>query len=216
MIMRTKTQNTSAKSNATAQLRHEMSVRLRKFQKTCKEQQKAIEVNLRQTKKELMDLLELTPVSKTTKKAKPVQKVDEVKRISSKIVREPKIKTSIAETHFTTDETNEDSDIMKISHDNLFIEGLKKIGKPATTREIAEMIRTIEPRKRRLTTKRKKIFMQIVYNTARHLFTNNVLTRTPIGEKSFAYSLAEWGDSEKEPNKVKRSVGRPRKEKVAA
>jgi hypothetical protein len=80
----------------------------------------------------------------------------------------------------------------KINGDKFFLEALRQIGRPATTKEVAQRLRKIEPAVKKIARNREK-YMQMLYTSASHLSKEGVVQRNPIGHRIFEYSLKDWG-----------------------
>lgn len=74
---------------------------------------------------------------------------------------------------------------------DVFLEALKKIGRPSTTNEIANRMRKFNPTFSNLANNKKQ-FMQLLYNNASQLSKNGTIIRTPISKRTFEYSLRDW------------------------
>lgn len=76
----------------------------------------------------------------------------------------------------------------KKSNNEFFLESLKQIGRPATTWEIANRLKKLNPYFKSLS-RDKKRFMQVVYSSAYQLSKEGLLKRKPLGKKSFEYTV---------------------------
>lgn len=79
----------------------------------------------------------------------------------------------------------------KTQYDYL-ISSLKKIGKAATTDEIAKALRKENAKFRTMASRKPKSFMQFIYSAVSHLSNKGLLNKVSINEKAYAYSLPEW------------------------
>jgi len=79
-----------------------------------------------------------------------------------------------------------DKEFKKFKYE-LFLDGLKQIGRPAMTKEIAQ--RLIKNPQFKSITRNKKRFMQFLYSSVSHFVKQGILKRKPVGEKSYEYSL---------------------------
>lgn len=80
----------------------------------------------------------------------------------------------------------------KLNGDKFFLEALRQIGRPATTKEVAQRLRKIEPAVKKIARNREK-YMQLLYTSASHLSKEGVINRNQIGHRLFEYSLKDWG-----------------------
>ncbi len=93
----------------------------------------------------------------------------------------------------TTHTHTPDASMLKLKYalgDKIFIDTLKQLGKPSLTTEIAEHVKP-SPQVKKIA-KNKKCLMRMMYNSAFNLSRNGEVQRTPVGKKSFEYSLVEW------------------------
>jgi hypothetical protein len=94
-------------------------------------------------------------------------------------------KPSIIDEHLGKKNTNE-----------YFVEALRQIGKPASSLEISKQLKTINPHFEALS-KKKKIFMQLVYSCASHLSKDKTIKRLKVGKGSYEYALNDFAAKNK-------------------
>lgn len=105
------------------------------------------------------------------------------------------------------------------TNNDFFLDSLRKIGKPATSWEISNVLKKANAHFKKLA-KNKKGFMQLVYSSASLLSKEGVIKRIPLGEGSFEYALHDWNapatsqENKKETNgqfliEVLQQIGHP-------
>lgn len=97
----------------------------------------------------------------------------------------------------------------KTNGDKIFLDTLREIGRPSTTREIAQRLKKIDPAIKKVARNKEK-FMQLLYTSASHLSKEGVINRNQIGHRLYEYSLKDWNKDGS--NKIK---GRKRHAKAA-
>lgn len=93
---------------------------------------------------------------------------------------------------------NKDAKVLKLKYalgDRLFLDTLKNIGKPALTSEVADRLRKANPDVIKKIATNKKKFMRAMYISAFNLSKHGQVKRTPVGKKSYEYSLNEWNSN---------------------
>jgi hypothetical protein len=79
---------------------------------------------------------------------------------------------------------------------DFLMSSLKKIGRAATTDEIAKALRKENVKFRTMATRKPKSFMQFIYSAVSHLSNKGLLNKYSVNEKAFKYALPEWSNSE--------------------
>lgn len=90
----------------------------------------------------------------------------------------------------------------KENNGTILIDALKKIGRPATSAEIAKRMRKFNPTFNHLA-KNKKQFMQLIYTNASQLSRDGIIVRRPISDRIFEYALKEWDGQKPDSDKSK-------------
>lgn len=75
----------------------------------------------------------------------------------------------------------------------MFLEALRKIGRPAMTKEIAARFKIIHPKAS--LPKTKTSLMQQLYNSASYLSKEGIIERRPVGSRSYEYSIKKEEDT---------------------
>lgn len=78
-----------------------------------------------------------------------------------------------------------------INGDKMFIDTLRQIGRPSTTREIAQRLKKIDPAVKKIARNKEK-FMQLLYTAASHLSKEGVVKRNQVGHRMYEYALKDW------------------------
>lgn len=105
------------------------------------------------------------------------------------------------------------------TNNDFFLDSLRKIGRPATSWEISNVLKKANPHFKKLS-RNKKGFMQLVYSSASLLSKEGVIKRIPLGEGSYEYALHDWNapvtsQENKKPNngqfliEVLQQIGHP-------
>lgn len=75
----------------------------------------------------------------------------------------------------------------KMSRYQVFLDVLKHVGRPVTTREIANRVKSIHPEIKIS----KNMLIKQMYNSASYLSKEGIITRVPVGKRMFEYSLKD-------------------------
>ena len=94
------------------------------------------------------------------------------KKTTSKIEAEPKQSKTVAGS-------------------NVFLDVLKFIGRPSTTREIAGRLKMVHPEIKLP----KLVLMQQLYNSASYLNKEGLINKHPVGKRQFEYSISESAEA---------------------
>lgn len=101
------------------------------------------------------------------------------------------IQNKMVETKHSEVELSGAKQKKKTNYD-FFISALNKIGKPATTHDIAAGLKKLDYKFKKMASKNKKGFMQFIYSAAYTLSDSGVINKNKFNDKSFQYSLPSW------------------------
>jgi len=92
------------------------------------------------------------------------------------------------------------------TNNDYFLDSLRKIGRPATSWEISNVLKKANPHFKKLS-KNKKGFMQLVYSSASLLSKDGTIKRIPLGEGSYEYALHDFNAPAASQEKKKENNG---------